>query len=187
MSRCRGLAWSLALVLVASGGQAEDGADTTGLLLRVKAREADGRTVTITGRLIEVDAQDTLVVGGSSPVEVFRVPRERVVQLERATPRSRGQGLARGAGIGLAVGALSGAAIGLASGDDECRKCFLSFSAGDKALLGGFALGALGGLLGGAVGAGHPGQRWVPLGILTDRVSLAAPMRGVGAGVTLRF
>lgn len=61
---------------------------------------------------------------------------------------SRGKGALEGFGLGLLIGALSGAMIGLAGRDYP----EVSFTAEEKALLGGIAFGALGGSIGLPVG-----------------------------------
>ena len=74
------------------------------------------------------------------------------------------RGLFRGAAIGAGVGMGVGAVIGYSDGDDP-DNMFISFSAEEKAVLGGVTLGAAGLVLGGIVGAVTSGDRWerVPL------------------------
>jgi hypothetical protein len=64
----------------------------------------------------------------------------------------RGAGALEGLGLGLLGGALTGAIIGFADGDDP-PESFLSFTAEEKAVIGGVLLGGVGGLLGLPIGA----------------------------------
>ena len=68
-------------------------------------------------------------------------------------------GALEGLYLGLLTGAVAGAVIGYSKGDDPAcgDACFLHFSAGDKAFVGGLLLGIGGGLLGAATGGliGH--------------------------------
>jgi len=56
-------------------------------------------------------------------------------------------------GTGFLAGAGFGGLLGLASGDDESG--FMSFSAGQKALMGGVVFGVAGAIIGTAVGVGQ--------------------------------
>lgn len=64
-------------------------------------------------------------------------------------------------GVGLLVGAGSGAMIGLMSGDD--KGTFLAFTAEEKALMGGAALGLVGGVVGLIVGLTRRPDAWSPV------------------------
>jgi hypothetical protein len=68
-------------------------------------------------------------------------------------------------------------ASGFASGDDRCDSsvpCFLQMTAGQKAAVGGLALGIVGGALGLLIGAVAPGDRWesidLPIRVEASRV-----------------
>jgi hypothetical protein len=75
-------------------------------------------------------------------------------------------GALEGLGLGFGAGALAGAVIGFADGDDVCDSsrgedfCYYDNTAGEKAVLLGVVFGALGGLIGVAVG-GLRGSRYV--------------------------
>src|SRR5215471_456233 len=72
---------------------------------------------------------------------------------------NHGRGLLEGLALGGLGGGALGAAIGYASGDDSCPNgCWIHFSAGAKAVIGGIAFGALG-LVGGAVAGTIIGSR----------------------------
>jgi hypothetical protein len=58
-----------------------------------------------------------------------------------------------GAGIGVLIGGAAGAILGYSSGDDDPGMMF-TFTAGQKALMGGIGFGLVGLLLGGIAGAG---------------------------------
>lgn len=71
--------------------------------------------------------------------------------------RSTGAGIVQGLGIGILAGAAFGALVGFADGDDPSGQ-FLSFTAGEKALLLGTGFGIMGAVTGAIVG-GIIGQR----------------------------
>lgn len=98
----------------------------------------------------------------------------------------------QGFGIGFLLGGIPGAALGYAGGDDECDEnghslCLFTFTAREKAVLGGMFWGLLGGAAGLLVGAirgqrtvyefdDAPAPRFVPSG-----------PPGSAAGVTIVF
>ncbi len=97
------------------------------------------------------------------------------------SPRARME-----AGIGLLAGAFSGAFIGLASGDDPPG--FLSFTAEEKAALGAFVFGGLGGVIGLIAGTASPGERWEEVPLDQLRVSFGPQRDGpFGLGLLVRF
>jgi hypothetical protein len=78
-----------------------------------------------------------------------------IADVARVVDKRRGRGALEGLGIGLLIGAAGGAIVGYADGDDECPPegwCILTFTAGEKALLGGMFFGGVGGLVGGVIG-----------------------------------
>lgn len=133
--------------------------------------------------------------GHSRPVEFDKAS---VAALERSLGgRSRGKGAGRGAGIGLLAGAASGILVGLVSGDDPCDRdqflgCFLAFSAGEKAVMYGIALGSVGTIGGAVAGAARSGERWERGATVfaNDRVGVhlvPAGRRGAGIRVAVGF
>ena len=97
------------------------------------------------------------------------------------SPRARME-----AGTGLLMGAFSGAFIGLASGDDPPG--FLSFTAVEKAALGAFVLGGLGGVIGLIAGTVSPGDTWEQVPLVRLRVGFAPQRDGrLGIGASVRF
>ncbi len=104
------------------------------------------------GELIAVKPSSLLLLnslsGADVSIEVSDISAIRVVKKSRAWA---------GLGFGALGGAAMGAIIGLASGDDPQREDFwgnmFRFSAGEKALWTGFALGVVGGVVGLTVGA----------------------------------
>ncbi len=90
------------------------------------------------------------------------------------------------AGIGLLAGAFSGAFIGLASGDDPPG--FFSFTAVEKAALGAFVLGGLGGVIGLIAGTVSPGEAWEQVPLVRLRLGFAPQRDGrLGIGASVRF
>jgi hypothetical protein len=110
-------------------------------------------------------------------------------QVARVTESSTGLGAAEGLGLGALIGGSIGAAAFYASGDADCEGntddglCF-EFSAGEKAVLGGIAFGALGGIIGLVVGASRGSTTIYEDG--DTRVTPIAP-QGSTAGVTVTF
>jgi hypothetical protein len=111
-------------------------------------------------------------------------------QVAKVTEIRRGRGAAEGAGIGFVAGAAVGAALGFADGDDECDEnghgwCILVFSAGEKAILGGFVLGTIGSLVGLVVGVAT-GSKFVYSYGDQVRVTPTGPPGSMG-GATITF
>jgi hypothetical protein len=113
------------------------------------------------------------------------VPANEIVRIEDT---SHGLGAVQGLGIGVGIGALTGALIGYSSGDDECSEdswCILQFTAGEKAVLAGIALGGLGGLVGLVVGAAK-GSTTIYEHSSGTSVRVGGPA-GSTAGITMTF
>ncbi len=146
------------------------------------ARAGYDASVRKVGRLLAV-RQDSLFleVAGTNDSTVVLLPQ--VSRIEVSSGR-RGHTL-EGIGIGALAGAGVGALIGLASGDDPPG--WFSFSAGDKAVVGGVAFGILGSVIG-AIGGSTPTDSWVNVPVRRVNVGLF-PMRSGGAalGVTVSF
>ena len=158
---------------------------------RARTRRA-GRVIAVGDRTVTV-AFD----GHSRPVEFDQAS---VAGLERSLGgRPRGKGALRGAGIGLVAGVASGVLIGMASGDDQCNEdtdylnfCNLAFSAGEKALIYGVGLGAVGTFGGAVAGASWSSERWERGATVfaNGRVGVhvvPAGRRGAGVAVSLGF
>jgi len=115
----------------------------------------------LTGSLVALTA-DSVTVVPSARTERSAYPRARLVAMEVSVrERAGGAPVIRSALAGAAMGAMVGALIGLASGSDEPG--FMSFSAEDKALMGGAAgaaIGLVGGLVVGVAGSQRTVERW---------------------------
>jgi hypothetical protein len=120
--------------------------------------DAAGRQVTVaTQNGAEVEAH----VDVSSVGYGLRLPDGQVLpfeQVREVVAVKRGRGALEGLGLGALGGAGLGVVMGLASGDDQCDEdghnwCILTFTAEEKAVLFGFMMGSLGGLIGLVAGA----------------------------------
>jgi len=80
-------------------------------------------------------------------------------QVETITLLDHRRGAVEGLGIGLVIGAVLGALVGFLQGDDP-EQNFVELSAGEKAALGAIVVGAIGGLVGLALGFGD-GHKYV--------------------------
>lgn len=155
-------------LLVASAASAQPRPVSPGETVRLESRLVNGRFDVIAASADVLTVRDT---AGA----VAEVPWESIAGLSRSRgQRSTGQGFLRGFGFGSLGGASAGILLGVASGDDP-PGTFVQFSAGEKALLAGAALGIAGGLAGGFIGALVPGEKW-------ERVSLTGPVSGAGGG-----
>jgi hypothetical protein len=116
--------------------------------------------------------------------------RGQLTSLERAMGERRR--VRRGMGIGFLTGAAIGGVAGASAQGANCEpdSFFTCENPNNAALavVGGLAVGALGMIVGGVVGAFVRTERWVPLerAWWTRRVSLGAPSTG-GARVSMTF
>ena len=124
------------------------------------AHELAGEEVTLEGQYGQQVTAVGVANGAGGIVFYDRANGGMVPDLEiaRIKDTRHARGALEGLGIGGGIGAGIGILAGLASGDDECSNedeggCFLSFSAGDKAMIFGVLLGGLGGFVGLIVGA----------------------------------
>jgi hypothetical protein len=93
----------------------------------------------------------------STDRRITNVSVDSVRQIE--VVHDRGRSMLEGAGWGSAIGFGTGALLGFASGDDHCtHDCFVRFSAGDKAVILGTAIGVVGLVVGLIAGLGR-GER----------------------------
>lgn len=139
---------------------------------RVRIFLADGDDYVV-GRLLAPPG-DTLIARGSFG-RVFRIPRDRVAQLQVGARGSRTGSTFAGIGIGLFAGAAFGAVIGPALGGPPDAVFDKNF----QSTMGAILFGTVGGVTGGIVGYNRGGTRWrdVPMsasvGMRGARVSVA--------------
>lgn len=93
---------------------------------------------------VEDAGERALVVRFDFPWRTARVERADIERMEVSVRRERR--VLRKVGIGALAGAGTGAVVGLLSGDDEGG--FINFTAEEKALMLGSAMGVLGGVVG---------------------------------------
>jgi len=107
--------------------------------------------------------------------------------LDRVYQTSHARGAVEGMGIGALSGAAVGVLIGLAAGDDDCGEGdFLCFSTGEKAQLGGLALGGVGAVAGLLFGALAGSKDVYELEIGSQPVHFGVTPRGT-AGLSFEF
>jgi hypothetical protein len=107
-------------------------------------------------------------------------------QITRVTEVRRGRGALEGFLIGGGISATTFAILGYSAGDDECSSfCLFTFTAGEKAAMGGILGGITGGLVGLLVGAVR-GSRFVYENTESVRITPTAPA-GSQAGLTITF
>lgn len=101
---------------------------------------------TFRGELLAVQGQELVIALSDSFTKVnLHIDEIKTIRIVRKS------NFLKSLGIGLLMGGGTGALIGFSSGDDPPG--WFSFSAGQKALIGGFALGLIGSGIGGLVGA----------------------------------
>jgi len=124
------------------------------------------------GELIAVKQKSILLLGAFSgtdvSVEVTDINTIKIVKKSRALS---------GFGFGSLMGGVSGAAIGFLMGGDPPNQWF-SFSAGEKALIGGAALGIVGGLVGLTAGALAGADKTIQIGGKSD-LEIQAALAGL--------
>jgi hypothetical protein len=193
------VAVALSLSLAGTAISAEPAAGTERVRLALQTPSGTRLSGRIVGEIVATGPETLTVRTGEREVVVRR---DEIARMDRSLGRrSRGAGALRGAAIGLGIGAVLGAGVGALSGDDSERSycppydgfgfgsiCgpLFTFSARDKAVIGGVALGTLGAVLGGIGGAAAPGERW-----RRDQpgpaFALRPQRRGLGAELALRF
>jgi len=140
---------------------------------------------------VQETTDEALVVQFEYPRRRETVDRSEIAAMEVSIPGTQGQRrVLKSVGVGLLVGSVSGVLVGLASGDDDPQQWF-AFSAGEKAAIGGVALGLTGAAVGLIVGLVRRHEVWSPA--LPENLDLTVlPLvreggAGVQVGLTLRF
>lgn len=131
-----------------------------------------------TGRWLGTDGGQARVevLGAHGRTDTAVVSLAGVASLERST--GRGSKLGTGLAVGAFLGLVAGVSAGLLEGDDPPG--FMSYSAGDKALLYGLSGAGLGGLVGMVIGSTIKSDHW-------QVVPLRPMPGGVGSGLSIRF
>lgn len=128
-----------------------------GAMLRL---EREGGRI-VRGELLEVEGESLVILDNENMAKSSQNIRElRRIVIEKKSSFLKGMGL------GLLVGGGGGAALGLLSGDDE--RGWFSFTAGEKALMGGIGFGLLGALAGGILGGLSSADESIDLTALSD-------------------
>ncbi|HKP15702.1 MAG TPA: hypothetical protein VJT85_06545 [Gemmatimonadaceae bacterium] len=149
---------------------------------RVRVTHPGEGTRTGTVVALTADTLDVLLEGRSAAAHL---PLEQVTRLD--VSRGMEHHVLRRSGIGFLVGAGLGAVTGaIAESDCSTAKEFICLGAGGGALLGGIALGAVGGVVGLVAGLA-PSERWERVTVQPRRVSLVSPSRSHGRGVGLKI
>lgn len=177
-------AWMAGAVVLAvagaSGVHAEPAAGRVRLSGVGRAEDGSASGGRVTGRVLASDAETLTIAPRSGPARTYRWNELRSFEESRGR-RSRGAGALRGAGRGFLAGAAFGA-IAVATYQASSRDPIGL----DGLLVGAIAidctLGAT--VLGGAIGAIAPGERWSRVEVGRARVSVAPTTgpRGRGAG-----
>jgi hypothetical protein len=126
---------------------------------------------------------DSVVVRHAADAPLETLPLSQIRRLEvSAGKRTPGQGMRRGLGLGLLIGGGTGIVLGLADGDDDPG--IVSFTAGEKAMMGGLFLGGLGGIAGLITGGTYPGEQWQRASTTGARLSVV-PQSSGGLALTV--
>jgi len=177
----RNLTLVLVSALLASRVDAQPGGTTDPALqagMRVRVRTFDAPSTIRIGTVSALSA-DTLQIRLAAGDSVVALPYRDITQLDVSDGRRRHA--LEGAGIGALMGVALGVTIGLVDGDDPPG--WFSFTAEDKAMMGGAILGVAGLAIGVVVGGNHDTERWRSIRFL-PRVSLA-PQSSFGLRVTI--
>ena len=134
----------------------------------------------IVGTVVRLDSDSLVVSEGEA--ESLAIPLASVARIEVSMGQKRNAGT--GALIGLLVGVGSGALAGYSAGDDEPG--IISFTAGEKAALGGVLLGAVGLVIGTVYGPAEKTEKWKPVSL--DRMAIGiTPQRHGGLALAASF
>lgn len=149
---------------------------------RVRVTSAVEATPIRIGVIEAIDA-DTLRLqhtGKAGDTLATAIPMASIAGLQ--VSRGRHSRWLMGLGIGFGAGAVTGAILGASSEDD------LLFTSGDKAVMGGVALGVIGGAVGVVAGALTKTERWETVPIDRVTVSLVPTAGGrLRLGVRIAF
>ena len=147
---------------------------------RVRVSTVDAPSVFRIG-LVSAASVDTLWYLPDGADTTVALSYSAIAQLNVSLARHRNA--RKGAVIGVLVGAGTGIILGLAGGDDQG---WVGFTARQNAVIGGITVGALGLLIGGALGAAHDTEEWSPIRVL-PRASLSPqPSFGVRVSMSIR-
>lgn len=128
-------------------------------------------------------APDTLVVTRMGTI--FELPMAGIQRIAVPTRRTRLGQVGHDALIGGLIGAAGGAILGLASGNPDCA--IVCFTATERALMAGTALGVLGAGAGALTGAiRSPGLTWRAIPLPGLRVGMMPTAAGVRLAATWR-
>ncbi len=176
------------------------GADVPSVVGQVTPSVVTGSRVRLTAPSLGLDeavgtvqetTDEALVVQFEYPRRKETVDRSEIAAMEVSIQGTPGQRkVLKSVGVGFLVGSVSGVLVGLASGDDDPQRWF-AYSAGEKAAIGGVALGLTGAAVGLIVGLVRRPGTWSPA-LPKDLDLTVLPLvrnggAGVQVGLTLRF
>lgn len=165
-------------LLPSSGGAQSVSGLRTGDHVRIRAVEASGRFTVLETRA------DSLILRRVGQDGEVRIPIASIRRIDLSHgPRRRLDGAVRRGGMGMLVAGAGGVVLGLAEGDDTHGGWF-EFTAGEKAVMYGTALGVIGGVSGAIGGLIWPGERLERLSIVRGAEVGLDPRGGLRLGVT---
>lgn len=152
------LAWSSPHRLGAQGADVPRAGSRVQLRIALPADHPLGNRRFLTGALDRLDDDSVVVVNQGRR---WAVPRSAVTAVAlSAGSRSRGAAALRGAGIGMLAGGAFGIAAGAVSDGGCGNAAAICLSPSEQIAFAGVGLGALGGIIGAAIGAGNGGEQW---------------------------
>ena len=119
--------------------------------------------------IVENVTEQSLIYHSEEGIASRQLLWSDVSKIEKEMPNSRVTGMGRGMRAGLGVGFVTGFIFGVIVGatDEECPKnsteICIDIPPIEGGILAGLALGAVGLLIGGSIGAAYPGNGWVPI------------------------
>jgi hypothetical protein len=144
---------------------------------RVRVSTVDAPSVLRTG-IVSAASVDSLWFLPDGTDTTVALPYRAIAQLNVSVARHRNA--RKGAGIGVLVGAGAGIIIGLTSGGDDW------FTPAQTAVIAGITSGAIGLLIGGAVGAAYDTEEWSPMRVLPRASLFPRPSFGVRVSIVMR-